>query len=97
MVQTVGSVRIPAGHKKIIFEKPRVLRRIFISIEELIPPDVWCESRISFGDPMFYSYYIMAGYSKHFRTKGEGIFQGDVWIYNVSTTDVVYTYSEILV
>ena len=97
MVQTLGSEKIPAGHKKIIFEKPRVLRRIFMSIEELIPPDAWCESRISFGDPMFYSYYTLAENSKHFRAKGEGIFQGDVWLCNLSTTDVIYTYSEILV
>ena len=97
MVQTVWSETISGGHKKIIFEKPIALRRIFLSVRAIVPTEVWSESRISFDDPMFYSYYTMAGYSKHFRTKGEGIFQGDVWIYNVSTTDVVYTYSEILV
>ena len=97
MVQTIRSEKIPIGHKKIVFEKPQVLRRIYISIDALAPRDQWCESRISFDDPMFYSYYTLAEYTKHFEAKGEGIFQGDVWVYNVSTTDQKYTMSEILV
>ena len=97
MVQTVRSEIISAGHKKIVFEKPHVLHRIFFSIQTLVPPEAWCESWISFGDPMFYSYYIMAGHSKYFEAKGEGIFQGDVWVLNTSGGDVRYTVSEILV
>ena len=97
MVQTVGSQIIPAGGKKIIFEKPLVLRRIFFSITTLAPPDMWAESRISFDDPMFYSYYTLAGYTKHFGAKGEGIFQGNVWAYNLSGGDLTYDMTEILV
>ena len=97
MVQTVGSQIIPAGGKKIIFEKPLVLHRIFFSITTLAPPDMWAESRISFDDPMFYSYYTIAGSSKYFEAKGEGIFQGDVWVLNNATGDLLYTIAEILI
>ena len=96
MVQTVRSEIILAGHKKIMFEKPLVLCRIFLSIRALAPPDSWAESRISFDDPMFYSYYTLAGSSKYFETKGEGIFQGDIWVFNNATGDLSYTLSEIL-
>ena len=96
MVQTVRSETILAGHKKIIFEKPLVLHRIFLSINALAPPDAWCESRISFDDPLFYSFYTLAGYVKYFEAKGEGIFQGDVWVVNTSAGDVIYTLTEIL-
>ena len=88
---------ISAGLKKIVFEKPHVLRRIFMSIQVLVPPDAWCESRISFDDPGFHSYYTLAGYSKYFEAKGEGISQGDVWVFNTTTGSVPYTMMEILV
>ena len=97
MVQTVRSETILAGSKKIIFEKPLVLHRIFFSINVLVPPDTWCESRVSFDDPMFLSYYTLAGYTKYFEAKGEGISQGDVWLFNTSSGDVLYTFTEILV
>ena len=97
MVQTVGSQIIPAGGKKIIFEKPLVLHRIFFSITTLAPPEMWAESRISFDDPMFYSYYTLAGFSKHFEAKGEEIFQGNVWAHNMSGGDLTYDITEILV
>ena len=97
MVQTVRSEIILAGHKKIMLEKPLVLRRIFFSINALVPPEAWCESRISFDDPMFYSYYTLAGRVKDFEMKGKGISQGDVWLFNASTGDVLYTMTEILV
>jgi len=97
MVQTVRSEIISAGHKKIILEKPLALRRIFMSIKAVASAEAWCESRISFGDPAFYSYYTMAGHAKYFETKGEGIFQGDVWVLNISAGDVKYTMTEILV
>ena len=96
MVQTIKSETISAGHKKIMFEKPLALRRIFMCIKAVASAEAWCESWISFGDPMFYSYYIMAGHSKYFEAKGEGIFQGDVWVRNTSGGDVRYTVSEIL-
>ena len=97
MVQTVRSELILAGRKKIIFEKPIVLHRIFISINTLVPPEAWCESRISFDDPMFYSFYTLAGNAKYFEAKGEGIFQGDVWLLNTTEGGVLYTMTEILV
>ena len=97
MVQTVQTIILHAGQKKIFFEKPHVLRRIFFSIQALAPPDAWAESRISFGDPMFYSFYTLAGSSKYFEAKGEGIFQGDIWVRNNATGDMSYTLTEILV
>ena len=97
MVQTVWSEIISAGHKKIIFEKPLALRRIFMSIKAVASAEAWCESRISFGDPMFYSFYTMAGHAKYFETEGDGIFQGDVWVLNTSSGDMKYTLTEILV
>ena len=97
MVQTVRSEIILAGSKKIIFEKPLVLHRIFFSINVLAPLDTWFESRVSFDDPMFLSYYTLTGYTKYFEAKGEGISQGDVWLFNTSSGDVLYTFAEILV
>ena len=97
MVQTVRSEIISAGHKKIVFEKPHVLHRIFFSIQTLVPPEAWCESRISFDDPMFHSYYTLAGHAKYFEAKGEGISQGDIWLLNTSSGGVLYTLTEILV
>ena len=97
MVQTVQTVILHAGQQKIFFEKPLVLRRIFFSITALAPPDVWCESRVSFDDPMFYSFYTLAGNAKYFEIKGEGIFQGDVWVQNTTEGDVLYTLTEILI
>ena len=97
MVQIVKSETIPPGHKKIIFEKPRVLRRIFIGIKALVNPDAWCESRVSFGDPSFSSFYVLNGPAKYFEAKGEGIFQGDVWVLNASDQNLQYTATEILI
>ena len=97
MVQRVWTETILSGHRKIMFEKPLVLHRIFISINTLVPPETWCESRISFGDPMFYSFYTLAGNAKYFEAKGEGIFQGDVWLLNTTGGGVLYTMTEILV
>ena len=97
MVQTVQTIILHAGQQKIFFEKPHVSRRIFVSIRVLVPPEAWAESRISFDDPMFYSYYTLAGFSKYFETKGEGIFQGDIWVFNNTTGDLSYTLTEILI
>ena len=96
MVQTVQTITLEAGQQKIFFKKPHVLRRIFVSIRVFAPPEAWAESRISFGDPMFYSYYTLAGFSKYFEAKGEGIFQGDIWVFNNATGDLPYTITEIL-
>ena len=84
-------------HKKIMFEKPLVLRRIFLSIQALASLGGGYESRISFDDPGFHSYYTLARYAKYFEMKGEGISQGDVWVLNFSPEDMPYTMTEILV
>ena len=97
MAQTVQTIILHAGQQKIFFEKPHVLRRIFVSIQVFAPPEAWAESRISFDDPMFYSYYTLAGFSKYFEAKGEGIFQGDMWMLNSTTGDLLYTATEILI
>ena len=97
MVQTVQTIILHAGQQKIFFEKPHVLRRIFMSIRVLAPPEAWAPSRISFGDPMFLSYYTLAGFSKYFESKGEGIFQGDMWVLNSTTGDLSYTLTETLI
>jgi len=96
MAQIVQTIILHAGQRKIFFEKPHVLRRIFMSIRVLAPPEAWAPSRISFDDPMFYSYYTLAGFLKYFEARGEGIFQGDVWVLNNTTGDLSYTITEIL-
>ena len=97
MVQTVKSIILQTGQQKIFFEKPHVLRRIFFSIRAFAPPEAWAESRISFDDPMFRSFYTLAGFSKYFEAKGEGMFQGNVWVFNNATGDLLYALSEILI
>ena len=97
MVQTVKSVRIhPDGHM-ILLEKPRVLRRIFYSI--MVPTDLTMghRSHISFDDPTFRSYYIFDGYVQELEAKGEGICQEDIWAQNVSSEDLVFVMTEVLV
>ena len=68
-----------------------------MSIRVLAPPEAWAPSRISFDDPMFHSYYVLAGSSKYFESKGEGIFQGDVWVFNATTGSLSYTFTETLI
>ena len=96
MVQTLVSFLIPSGGQKIVFEKPRSLRRIFVSIIVLAGDSVWRQSRISFDDPTFASYYILDGQFKHFEIKGAEMFQGDIWVRNSSGIDLDYTATEIL-
>ena len=97
MAQTVLSVTILAGHRKLLFEKPHVLRRIFLSIRALTDDTVWYQSRVSFGDTQFRTYFVLDGPGKYFEAKGEGISQEDVWVYNSSTASLFYTATEILV
>ena len=97
MVQTVKSVRIhPDGHM-ILLEKPRVLRRIFYSIK--VPTDLTMghRSHISFDDPAFRSYYVFDGQVQQLEAKGEGICQEDIWAQNVSSEDLVFVMTEVLV
>ena len=96
MVQTVISKTIPAGGKKRLIEKPHALCRIFFSIRALADQSAWYQSRLSFDDPLFRSYYVLDGPAKYFEAKGEGIFQGDVWVFNASNQNLQYTATEIL-
>ena len=96
MVQTLSSATILAGHKILLFEKPHALRRIFLSIRALADDTVWHQSMISFDDPVFHTYFVLDGPGKYFEAKGEGISQGDVWIYNSSDADLLFTATEIL-
>ena len=77
-------------------EKPLVLSRIFFGVCTFAPQTSWHESQISLGDPSFRSYYILGGLVNYFETRGEGIFQGSVWVRNVSGIDLLYSTSEIL-
>ena len=97
MAQVVYSVTILAGHRMILVEKPTISTRIFLGIRALADDTKWAMSKISFGDPYFYSYYIIDGPAKYFEIKGEGIYQGDIWVRNASSIDLTYTVSEILI
>ena len=97
MVQTVMSKTLPAGGKKLLIEKPRILRRIFFSIRALSDQSSWYQSRISFDDPLFHTYYVIDGPAKYFEAKGEGIFQGNVWVLNASDQNLQYVSTEILI
>ena len=97
MVQTVYSVTILAGEKRILIEKPRALQRIFFSVRALADQTTWYKSMISFDDPLFHSFYVLNGPAKYFEAKGEGIFQGDVWVHNLSDQNLEYTATEILI
>ena len=97
MVQTLASFTIYSGGQRIIFEKPRSLRRIFYGITVLAGDTVWRLSKISFDDPTFSSYYVLDGQFKHFEMKGEGISQGGIWVLNASGISLLYSATEILV
>ena len=96
MVQTVRSVSIPPGHKLLVLEKPLVLCRIFFGVYAFAPQTTWHESQISLGDPNFSSIYVLGGPLNYFAARGEGIFQGDIWVRNVSGIDLLYSTTEIL-
>ena len=97
MVQTINSITVSSGGKKLLIEKPRFLCRIFFSIRALADQTAWYQSRMSFGDPQFRSYYVLDGPAKYFEARGEGIFQGDVWVHNASDQNLQYTATEILI
>jgi len=97
MVQTAHSLSIPAGHKLLIIEKPLVMCRIFYSVCAFAPQTSWYESQISLGDPTFRSNYVLGGPVNYFEARGEGIFQGDIWVRNLSSIDLLYAFTEILV
>ena len=96
MVQTVKSVLIFAGEKRIILEEPHTLRRIFFSVRVLAKPEIWFDTKMSFDDPLFHSYYSLNGPEKYFEAAGADIFQGNIWIFNASGTNLWFLATEIL-
>ena len=96
MVQNICTLLIHAGEKKIIFEKPFALCRIFFSITVMTSPAEWYETKISFDDPQFRSFYVLDGSARYFEAKGEDIFQGNIWLYNTSDLPLLCSSAEIL-
>ena len=97
MAQTIVSLTIPAGQQRVLIEKPQAMYRIFFSVRAIAPNTSWYQSKISLGDPMFRTYYVIDGPAKYFEAAGEGIFQGGVWVRNGSAANLLYTATEILV
>ena len=96
MVQTVRSLTILAGEKTVMLEKPRARHRVFFSIQAFADLGAWYQSKISFDDPFFRSSYVLDGPARYFEAKGEDIFQGAVWVCNLSDTNLLYSATEIL-
>ena len=96
MVQTVCTHLVLVGNKIIMLKKPLVLKRIFFNIRALTNFSAWHEARISLGDPFFRSYFSLNGSEKNFMAEGEDIFQGNIWIANMSDVDILFTATEIL-
>jgi len=96
MVQTVKSVLVLIGEKKIVLEKPHALHRIFFSLRVLARLEAWLDVKMSFDDPLFLSWYSLNGPEKYFEAAGVDIFQGNIWIHNNSDLHVWILVSEIL-
>ena len=96
MAQTIHTVMIPAGQKKIIIEKPIVLSRIFFSLQLITSATTWYDVRVSFDDPLFSSFYSLTGMKKYFEAMGVDIFQGNIWAGNYSGEDLYISATEIL-
>ena len=96
MVQTLKTIVIISGKKIILFEKPHTLKRIFFSVRVLAGQTTWYDLKMSFGDPLFCSYYSINGPEKYFEARGVDIFQGDIWLNNNSDIDLPCTATEIL-
>ena len=96
MAQNICTLTIHSGEKKIMFEKPHALHRIFFSIRVMARSDMWYETKISFDGPRFNPYYMINGPVKYFEAAGADIFQGDIWAKNVSDINLTYATTEIL-
>ena len=97
MVQTVKSIRLPPGQQGIFLARPHALSRVFFKITAILPTTVNYESRISFDDPLFVDYYTLLGSNTSLEAEGDGIFQGNIFVSNHSTVNILYSTSEILV
>ena len=96
MVQTLVSKNLLPDEKIILFEKPRVLRRVFFGIRAMVDGGLSREMQISFGDPNFLSYYAVDGAEKYFEARGIDIFQGDIWLRSNTESSVLFSATEIL-
>jgi len=97
MAQTLKTRTIYTGWKVVLLEKPLASRRIFFGIKVLTDLSMGYRSHISFGDPTFSSYYTLDGSIQQLTAKGEGIFQGDIWVQNISPSDLIFVTMETLV
>ena len=97
MVQTLKTTKVYNGWKVVLLEKPIASSRIFFNIKMLTDPTPGYRSLISFDDPSFASHYIFDGPVQQLEAKGEGIFQGTIWAWNVSPVDILFTMTEILI
>ena len=79
-----------------LIEKPLALHRVFFSIQVFADLTTWHESKISFDDPQFISFYVLDGPDRYFEARGEDIFQGNIWAYNVSDINLLFSATEIL-
>ena len=96
MVQRVRTITISADQKEIVFEKPRVLNRIFFSITVTTDETIWHKTKISFDDPLFCSFYMLEGKITKFEAEGQDIYQGNIWAHNLTDTTLFYSLTEIL-
>ena len=96
MVQTVRSQWVLGGEKTIVFEKPLVLQRIFLSVQIVVCNTNGYQIKLSFDDPILGSFFTIDGGRKHFEVKGADISQGDVWITNSSDALLLYSAIQIL-
>ena len=96
MVQTIKSIILTPSQKTKAAEMPHSLHRIFFSIRVVVGVNTWYPSKISFDDPSFASFYILAGTERYFEMWGEDIFQGDIWVKNDAELSLWYAISEIL-
>jgi len=97
MVQTVKTIRLQPGHQKLFLEKPHVSRRVYFKIAALLSLGQGYKTYISFDDPLFGDYYLLIESNTYLEAKGEGIFQGDIWVRNQSSIAIDYAVSEILI
>ena len=96
LVQTVKSIRLQSGHQGIFLERPHVLSRIFFNITAILPQTVNYMSKISFDDPLFLDYYTLLGSNTYFEAEGKEIFQGNIFVRNESSVNILYSTIEIL-
>ena len=97
MVQTVKSIRLQPGQQGVFLERPHVLSRIFFEIVAILPKTSNYMSKISFDDPTFFDFYTLLGPNTYFKAEGDGIFQGNVFVRNESSINILYSATEILI